>query len=202
MNRGGQAADPDSRARRGIGSWRRTTETGSAATPDLGSDVALLQLTELTKHAREEISRADTKASLQLAVAGVFAGSAVGAMAACGWSPFTLSGVAEVLFWLASGALTAGVLLVASATLPQRGSGSRRPFAVSYFGDVVTASKCGSLEQHLATDIGQLKAQMVSQLEQLARIADSKYRRISLGLGCLFGGVILSVGTFLLAALT
>ena len=63
---------------------------------------------KLLAHAREELNRVDTKASILLAGVGVAIGAVVGTIVTRGWTPFRLPLGQAVLWWAGAAAISAG----------------------------------------------------------------------------------------------
>ncbi|MBL1081532.1 hypothetical protein JK359_05975 [Streptomyces actinomycinicus] len=148
-------------------------------------------LTEL----REEIGRADTKASVLVAALGMTAGVFTGLIAGRDWSPDRLSAPGAVLWWAGAAALALSLLSLLLAVLPRYRSGSwaeGRPLC--YFGDIRQAAREGRLAEALAGTDRDPAAALLAALAENSRIAASKHRWIRTGL------IAFCVGALLLPA--
>lgn len=136
--------------------------------------------------AREELNRADMKASILLSATAAVIAAIIAGMVAGDWSPTRLTGWREVLWWAATAVAGMAVLLLAAAIYPrakrQRGG---RPDAVAYYGDVVIFSGHqelrAALEQSAVRDMDRL----TDQVYQVGRIVVRKYRLLVAGMWAL-----------------
>lgn len=144
---------------------------------------------------REEIARADTKASVLVGALGMTAGVFTGLLAVRDWSPGELSGPGTVVWWAgaASLALSLGALLLAVLPRYRKGSwAAGRPLC--YFGDIQQAVRQGQLAEALADTERDPAAGLLAALAETSRIAASKHQWIRTGL------IAFCVGTLLLPA--
>lgn len=108
----------------------------TCVTDDAKPDHALSRARSLHKDAREELGRADTKATTLLSVAGLFLGAlSVGAIAG-NWTPAALKIPAEPAFWLALALAAWGEVRLLRAVLP-RVDHDKAYTEARYFGHVV-----------------------------------------------------------------
>lgn len=120
--------------------WRESS-TGTAtptAAPDQTERSELAFAEVLLDEGRQELSRADGKASILLSAFGIAFSLVLGAGISGDWSPHELHQLplTETLFWVGVGFSAIGFLLLASAVLPRTGhTGNREDLA--YFGHVV-----------------------------------------------------------------
>ncbi|MGW2423645.1 Pycsar system effector family protein [Streptomyces sp. NPDC001709] len=148
-------------------------------------------LTEL----REEIARADTKASVLVAALGMTAGVFTGLVAGKNWSPGRLSAPGTGLWWAGATALALSLVALLFAVLPRFRSGTwaeGRPLC--YFGDIQQAVRQGRLAEALADTDRDPTAAVLAALAEKSRIAASKHRWIRTGL------IAFCVGALLLPA--
>lgn len=138
--------------------------------------------------AREELTRADGKASLLLAGAGVGGGALLAAALSGGWSPNRLSNAIEWLWWLGLLAIAAAVGYLGRAVYPRTAAKGYRPTSVGYFGDV-DAAPAGTLEALLETSAQADRQGAIDQLKQVSRIVVAKYKDIQMALWLFAGGI-------------
>ncbi|MET8541088.1 Pycsar system effector family protein [Kitasatospora sp. NPDC004799] len=141
---------------------------------------------------RDEIGRADTKASILIAAMGMSSGALVSLMAgADGWRPGHLSGIGASAWWVGCAGWTAALLSLLLAILPryQRRSWSADG-TVTHFQDIRVAALAGELsEALLRTDRDPLPA-LVDALSSNSKIVAAKHRWIRTGLAFFGAGVL------------
>jgi hypothetical protein len=131
----------------------------------------------LLESAREERALADTKASLLLASVGVAVSVGVSAALGGSWTPSNLAAVPGGLWWMATAAVIAGVLLLAGAVYPRL----RQEETAESTGTVVTF-----LEINRVGDLPGLRAALTRsadeefdtlsrQLRVMSRLVERKY---------------------------
>lgn len=127
---------------------------------------------------REELVRADTKASILLAASGVVLGALFAALLAGDWSPSVLDNRVEWIWWLAVLMAASGVIALAMAVYPKTISRKQRPIStLTYFGDVGSLTTAGVKNriQAMIDTNGSLEA---DQIVQIAPIVVQKYAYI------------------------
>ncbi|MFF9125886.1 Pycsar system effector family protein [Streptomyces sp. NPDC014889] len=132
---------------------------------------------------RDEIARADAKASVLVAALGMTAGVFTGLVAGKDWSPGKLSGAGTGLWWAGAAALALSLIALLIAVLPRFQAGSwaeGRPLC--YFGDIQQAVRAGRLAEALADTERDPAAAVLAALTEKSRIAASKHRWIRTGL--------------------
>lgn len=92
---------------------------------------------QLLAEAREELSRADAKASLLFAVIGVVFGALLAGLISQNWQPDDLAAGADVVFWFGTVLAVAGAVSLGFAVWP-RITHTQPGGPASYFGDVVS----------------------------------------------------------------
>lgn len=122
--------------------WRQPVpdSTGSTDAECPGEAFAEVLLDE----GREELARADGKASILLSAAGIVVAALLAGVLAGTWTPNKLHRypATEVAFWVGLGVAVLGLVLLGLAVLPQtRHTGSKETLA--YFGHVVRFSERG-----------------------------------------------------------
>ncbi|MER7131429.1 Pycsar system effector family protein [Streptosporangium saharense] len=148
---------------------------------------------------REEVNRADTKASILLGAIGIAVSGVVGDM---------VNGVVSGawgaswpwLRWTAAGAAFLSVTLLLMALYPRR-IRLRRPLVNAYFGDVVAHSDPRALRAALERPSPDELGRLTDQIHTISRIVSTKYRLIQLALWCLAISVLSGVLTVAAAML-
>jgi len=133
-------------------------------------------VSELLRDTREEVARADSKASLLLASSGVVVGALLAGLIAGRWSPFELNNRIEWMWWLAAGLAAAGLIALGSAVWPRFARrNSPRPSVPSYFGDVATFSDSDALLTALLKSSDEGLTRTADQIWEVSRIVRRKY---------------------------
>ncbi len=149
---------------------------------------------------REELARADGKASLLLASSGVAVGALMAGLIAGDWSPFELDNRVEWLWWVGLLAVLLGVVALGLAVYPRTKASSPRGELIAYYGDVVAAPP-GELEARLEASVASPRTALLDQLRQVALIVQRKYRAIQFALWAFAVGAFLCTIAVLMHAL-
>lgn len=168
---------------------------------------ARLQAEMLLEETRDELIRADTKASILLSASGVVVAALLAGAMSQDWDPSNLSaGPAQAMFWIGIVVAAGGVLALALAVKPRtKHTGDREGLA--YFGHVVRYRSSGWFrrsstrirentagKEMLLKDLEQIGddtfGRVVDQVWVLSGIVHLKYRLIQLAL-LSFGGAVL-----------
>lgn len=145
------------------------------------SDRLLDHVQLLLQETRDELTKADSKASILLATAGVAASIVVGTTASANRILTERPGWAVVLWWLGISIGLIGIAAIASAIAPRAGHGEHRS-AVRYFGHAALFSSPDELLQALRANEDQQLERAVDQLWVNSRLVVRKYRRIRFAL--------------------
>lgn len=146
-------------------------EVAEAATLDQREhELARLLLTE----SREELTRADGKASLLLAALGIGLSAILGAILAGNWTPFDLERPLQGVWWAGAFLAGAAVVCLAVAVWP-RVTHKSGPSGVTYFGEAAAFETVAKLTAALKRTETDPVARTVLQLHVIARRADHKY---------------------------
>lgn len=160
-------------------------------------DAATLARTMLAE-TREELAKADQKASLLLAALGVALAAVAGAVGSNTVRPYGYGPLGQMLFWAGCAVSVVSVFLFGSTVRPRTGRGSA-PGGIHYFGDLADG----------ALTVDQIRAELgrtdpvgrdIAQLRSLARIVSTKYRHIGHGMTTGAAGVALLVAGILVGA--
>ena len=150
-------------------------------------EATLLYATSLLINAREEIDRADAKASILLAASAVVASALLAGLIAGSWTPLKLQAMVQWAWWLGLVESAIGIWCLAMAVYPrERKHASGIPGTVAYYGDVVayptTAQLVAALNRSAETNIERI----ADQLRQVSWIVSHKYRLLRWGMRGLF----------------
>ncbi|MFF8866584.1 Pycsar system effector family protein [Streptomyces sp. NPDC015139] len=168
------------------------TAPGTTAPPGAPTAEGRRTAERLLGELRDEIARADAKASVLVAALGMTAGLFSGLVAGRNWSPSRLSASGTGLWWAGAAGLALSLLALLLAVLPRYRSGSwaeGRPLC--YFGDIHQAVREGRLAQALADTERDPAAGLLAALAENSRIAASKHRWIRTGLIAFCAGALL-----------
>lgn len=149
--------------------------------------------------AREELVRADSKASLLLSAAGVGVGALMAALLAQDWDPHELRNGIEWLWWVGAVAVLVGLIALGYSVIPRTRYRKLRAHKheqyerpedlVTYFGDVLEAPFQELITRlNKTADTGQTGP--IDQLVLVCGVVRRKYIGIIVGLWCLAGGVL------------
>jgi len=148
-------------------------------------------LRRLLNETREEVTRADAKASIVLAGAGVVVGILLSGFITRDVTLARQPGSVKTLVWLSGGLLVVGIALLGSAVYPRVGRAERghaRWFAelVQYEDDEE------ALSEAVETDRAEDDTRDLHQAVALARIVNRKYRLTQRGMWLLAVGFALA----------
>jgi pycsar effector protein len=150
-------------------------------------EATLIYATSLLSNAREEIGRADAKASILLATSGVAAGALLAGLVAGSWSPLQLQAAIQWVWWLGIVESAIGICCLALAVYPrERKSGTGISGFVVYYGDVVTYSTTAELVTALNRSAETNIERVADQLRHICWIANQKYTLLRWGMIGLF----------------
>ncbi|MFF3581784.1 Pycsar system effector family protein [Streptomyces mirabilis] len=172
---------------------------------DPGSTVTDVQVHEyasaLLGRSREELNRADAKASLLLAASGVGLGVMLTAILSGDWTPFGIDNKFEWLWWSGIILAVTGVTCLGIAVFPRtRRSVAANAAPVAYFRDVAVNKK-EDLEGLIRVTLGSPKVPILDQLYEVSRVVNVKYELIRVGLFCYGGALLACTGSTVLNTL-
>jgi hypothetical protein len=148
--------------------------------PPLRSDVAERLLAEV----RAEAARADTKASVLMAVVGMVLGALAGVR------PQFAYGSTADRWWIAGCCLTAlGLTMLLAAVAPRRGPARRPGLVLSHFGDIRAAAAEARLPDALRWTEDHPDAGVLAAMEAMSRIVAAKYRWLRAAGACLAAAI-------------
>lgn len=134
---------------------------------------------DVLREVREELGRADGKASILLAAFGVAGGALVAALLANSWSPSQLDDRFEWIWWLGIASAICSLAFLAASVYPR----TRRKDASSvvgpmYYGDVVAMDK-----KALSRSLDNPPAdRLADQIFEISHIVAKKYQFLRWGL--------------------
>lgn len=163
---------------------------------EVQAQAALVQ--SLLNEAREELGRADNKASILLAASGLIVGALIAAVLAGSWSPAQLSAVTAWIWWIACVFLAAGIACLGTAIYPRTSRPLKLPDFVAYFGDVVALKCRADLERAISRTAHTSGSRNLDQLELISAIVSKKYRYLRLALLSFALGAVLFVAVAVL----
>ena len=141
--------------------------------------------------AREELDRADSKASILLAASGVAAGALLAGIVGGSWSPSRLGPPIQAMWWFGVAAAAAGIWNLASVIYPRtRRLGGARFDHIDYFCDILAFADADALMAALRRACAAGIEPVADQLRQISLIVDRKYRHIRRGMWCLCAAVL------------
>jgi hypothetical protein len=151
----------------------------------------LLRARTLHQNTREELSRADAKATTLLSVIGIVAAALIGGAIAGDWTPQKLALAPEIMAWSAVLLVAVAETHLLLAVLPRidHDKEYRQP---RYFGHVVQMAGRDELRERLEQADGELE-QAIDQIWVAGGIVDTKYRHVRYGLQFFAAGVVVAV---------
>lgn len=136
----------------------------------------------LLRDAREELTRADSKASLLTAAVGVVVGALVAAMLAQTWTPANLDASVRWLWWVGAASIGLALIFLGAGVYPRTVRKGRSEGAAKYFADAVRLGRDGLPDALNSTSLDEY---LLDQLFAVSHIVDIKYRCIRIALWCL-----------------
>ncbi|MEU2448005.1 Pycsar system effector family protein [Streptomyces althioticus] len=174
-----------------------TTQPGAATSPVTDTQVRE-HAHSLLAHSREEVNRADAKASLLLAASGIGLGAVLTAILSGDWVPFQLNNKFEWLWWIGTALALAGVVSLGVAVFPRtRRSVEPQTPSIAYFRDVATNKK-EEIENLIKTTLASPKTPVLDQLYEVSRVANIKYELIRIALGSFGVSLVTCISSLIL----
>lgn len=172
--------------------------TGVVATyrPTFDSDQARSLACALLIETRDEITRADNKASILLGLTAVIGSVLVAGMMAGDWTPSGLEVWPKVLWWCGVGAGACAVLFASLCVYP-RFIQPNHDGAPRYFGDIAQLDDEHALRVSLNRGPEQDDKRIVNQLLIASRIVVRKYRLLRFSLASLGVAIVMTVASVL-----
>ncbi len=156
-----------------------------------GPEVELAR--RLLTETREEISRADAKASVLLGMVSAVGGALIGVLAGQQWWPGQLSAPSRVLWWVGCAGWAAALVLLLAAVVPRNVRSPWRPgMPLSYFGDVRRTGGGAALREALREAAADPLPSLMAVLTVTSRIAVVKHRCVHTGVLCFAAATLLA----------
>lgn len=172
-------------------------ERTGAPTPDVP---ARLYAAAVLDNAREELDRADKKASILLAGTGVAIGALLSGLLAGSWAPSMLDNKVEWMWWLGVACAAAAVGALGCAVFPRISRPKERRQLIAYFGDVVAFPDHDDLRNALVASAVADLDRLTDQLSAVSSIVQLKYRLIQAALWLLLAAALLAIASVLINA--
>lgn len=161
---------------------------------DPGFEAATRLLTEL----RDEVTRADAKATVLLGALGMTAGLLTALLSGRRWSPSLLSAAGSLLWWAGALALVGTLLAALLAVAPRYRRSCWQPgHPLTYFGDIRRAARTGELATALTETGRDPVGALLPAVAEVSRIAARKHLWIRSGLITFCCAVALLLGSLL-----
>jgi hypothetical protein len=168
-----------------------------SVSPSDKNEAAVAMASDLLRETREELGRADTKASTVLGAVVIVLGLFVAAGLAGSWSPLNLRPFSAFLWWIGVISAGSGVVLLSACIYPNV-SNQLTKQVLGYFGHInLYATRdelIAALREHGERPLDRLG----DQLFVLSRIVRRKYRLMRWGMWSL-GAAVLLISLALLA---
>lgn len=148
--------------------------------------------TRVLAEAREELTRADTKAQVLLGIAGLGIGAVSGGLLAGSWSPLKLHPGVQWLWWAGAGCALAALFCLAQAVYPRI---TKRSSGISYFGDVRRYKSTAEIIDALRRTADGDLTELAEQIRIVSAIVVRKYTLIRWGFWLLLIAVVATVGS-------
>ena len=149
---------------------------------------------ELLGEAREELARADGKASILFAITGIVIAAVLTGFIAGTWKPSALSAGSEAAWWCGAALVSASVVLLGAAVYPRLGR-SDPGGRVTYFEHVRHYPDHTALVAALERESNSDGARTIEQLAAISYLVHRKYVLIQLALWALAFGAAICVSS-------
>ena len=150
----------------------------------------------LLDQVREELNRADSKASIVLAACGVGLAAFLGGVVASTWKPADIDNKVEWLWWFGAAAFAFGTASVALSICPTTEPKAKLPKLPSYYARLANYDDISSMRT--AVENANLDEIVYEQLYAVSEIVCKKYKRLKIGLaGIAASTILLSVAVLI-----
>ncbi len=169
---------------------RQRDPAPTSPVPATTVDPAMTYLADLLANTRDELNRADFKASLLLAAIGVIIGALIGGLAGSKWTPMTLASGEQGLWWAGVAAAACGVFWIAASVYP-RIHQSKTPHhgLPTYYGDVATYRDVDAFHNAI-TQVPDVRERLINQTYVISGIVQRKYVLLRRGLLSLLVAIV------------
>lgn len=152
----------------------------------------------LLAEAREEIDRADKKAQVLLAGAGVAIAVLFGALSTDEWSPSALRASVQWLWWLGAMSAAASVLALGASIYPRTQRERRKKVDhIYYFGDVLNLESTTEVVEALRRSATLDLERLADQVVEIGSIAQRKYRLVQWAMWLFFAAGVCCVAAIM-----
>ncbi len=156
---------------------------------------------DLLDDTREELVRADSKAALILAAAGVAVGALLAGLLSRDWEPFDLDNRVEWVWWVGAASAVYGLWRLARAVSPATKREGPPLGVLAYYGDVNRfKGTAKELKDALERSAERAEDRLVDQIRETSRIVGDKYASLRAGLVAFGAAGILCAAAALLDA--
>ena len=154
------------------------------------TESSMSYLADLLNSTRDELNRADSKASLLLAAVGVTIGALISGITGSKWTPTAMNVGEQVLWWTGIAAASVGVLLIAACVFPRiQQRDTPHPGLPAYYGDVAAYPDIESFREAVMNEPDP-RERLMNQAYVVSRIVQHKYVLLRRGLLCLLVAVV------------
>lgn len=147
---------------------------------------------QVLAEAREELTRADTKAQVLLGVAGLGIGAVSGGLLAGNWSPLKLHPGLQWLWWVGAVCAIAALFCLAQAVYPRI---TKRSSGIAYFGDIKRYRSTAEIISELRNKNNGDLTELAEQIRLVSQIVIKKYTLIRWGFWLLLTSIMTTVGS-------
>jgi len=146
------------------------------------ADPVIGYLASLLTDARDELNRADSKASLLLAAIGVIIGALIAGLAGSKWTPMTLDTGAQAVWWAGVSAAAAGVFWIAASVYPRiHQPKTPRHGLPTFYGDVAAYQDVDAFRVAIG-QAPEARERLINQTYVISKIVQWKYVLLRRGL--------------------
>jgi Family of unknown function (DUF5706) len=134
--------------------------------------------------AREDIGRADQKASILLAALGVGFAAVLGGQLAGNFNSSSLSPGSQILWWIGVAGAVASVAFSAAAVWPRYKTDDSPRYGITYWGHIAAFEDLEQFEKALATQDTTSERRTRHQLWRVSGLVRLKYQLVRAALVC------------------
>jgi hypothetical protein len=169
--------------------------TSPPTTPDVRLD-KVEYARQLLAETREEVARADAKASLLFGAFGVVSSAVAAILVTDDWSPFQLPNRVEWMWWIGAALASSALLLLGGAVIP-RMTHVEQAGRLYYFGHIAEFDDFDKFRAEFDVASTNMWERMLDQIWVESRIAKRKYVLTRWSMIAFFSAVVLLAGATL-----
>ncbi len=147
----------------------------------------------LLREARDELTRADEKASILLAATGIAVGAVIAGMIAADWTPDRLGDPWSLIWRIASAFALVGIGALIWAIYPRTRHGKDDEAYLFYFRQAADVTTVEDLARELRRSSENVFSRSADQLWRVSRVVNAKYRAVRLAIWLLVVAAALAV---------